>query len=102
MQKARTQQSARAFLQGLCNPEQQGSGQKSTPNLQMSCNASSWRLHVQPKQHDPVLRFFDMCPAFDDYVAEVRHQFLVGHLTRAPFAVSLHPSSAVRKPDRSH
>ena len=77
MQKARTQQSARAFLHGLCSTGQQDSAQNSSAKLQPPSQASSWPIHIQPKKHDPVLRFFDICPAYDEYVKEVKHHFLV-------------------------
>lgn len=39
---------------------------------------SSYTIHAQPKHKDPALRFFDMCPAYDDYVAQIDASFLVG------------------------
>ena len=76
-QKVRTQQSARAFLQGLCSQTPHGLWQNSSSWPGSSNRDCSWPIHVQPKHSDPVLRFFDMCPAYDAYVKDVNHQFLV-------------------------
>lgn len=77
LQKARTQQSAEAFLRGLCSTGQHDPKRTSCTPLLKLVSAPSWPIHVQPKYHDPVLRFFEICPAYDAYVKEVRHSFLV-------------------------
>ena len=40
------------------------------------CN-TTYTIHARPKHQDPVLRFFDMCPAYDEYVAQTDADFLV-------------------------
>jgi len=40
------------------------------------CN-TTYTIHARPKHQDPVLRFFDMCPAYDEYVAQIDADFLV-------------------------
>lgn len=37
----------------------------------------NYTIHANPKDQDPMLRFFDMCPAYDDYVAQIDADFLV-------------------------
>ena len=40
------------------------------------CN-TTYTIYARPKHQDPVLRFFDMCPAYDEYVAQIDADFLV-------------------------
>lgn len=37
----------------------------------------SYTIQANPINQDPVLRFFDMCPAYDDYVTQIDADFLV-------------------------
>jgi len=86
VQKARTQDSAKAFMQGLyggthtyTDGEGKGgiTGHDRVVNItKHGCN-TTYTIHARPKHQDPVLRFFDMCPAYDEYVAQIDADFLV-------------------------
>lgn len=38
-----------------------------------------YTIHANSLHEDPVLRFFDMCPAYDDYVTQINADFLVSN-----------------------
>ncbi|KAL0032203.1 hypothetical protein WJX77_010754 [Trebouxia sp. C0004] len=83
--KARTQDSAKAFMQGLYGgthtyTDSQGKGgitghDRVVNVTKHGCN-TTYTIHARPKHQDPVLRFFDMCPAYDEYVAHIDADFL--------------------------
>lgn len=86
LQKARTQDSAKAFMEGLCGGTHTYTDQAGAAGItghdrhvQISSQGfhGTYTIHAKPKDDDPVLRFFDMCPAYDDYVATVDAEFLV-------------------------
>ena len=85
-QKARTQDSAKAFMEGLYGgthtytDQARGAGiigHDRHVRVSGQTSSSTYKIHASPKDHDPVLRFFDMCPAYDDYVAQIDADFLV-------------------------
>lgn len=85
--KARTQDSAKAFMQGLyggthtytdCQGTGGITGHDRVVNVtKHGCN-TTYTIHARPKHQDPVLRFFDMCPAYDEYVAQIDADFMNG------------------------
>lgn len=36
-----------------------------------------YTIQAKPRDQDAVLRFFDMCPAYDAYVTQINNDFLV-------------------------
>ncbi len=52
-------------------------GHDRTVNITRHGHNNTYTIHAQPKHQDPVLRFFDMCPAYDEYVAQTDADFLV-------------------------
>ena len=87
-QKARTQDSAKAFMEGLCGGAHTYTDQSGIAGITGHdrhvvisghgfCN--SYTIQANPLEEDPVLRFFDMCPAYDDYVTQIDADFLVSH-----------------------
>ena len=94
LQKARTQDSAKAFMEGLCGgthtyTDKAGAAGITGHDRHVQINSrdfhGNYTIHAKPKEHDPVLRFFDMCPAYDDYVAKVDAEFLVKNCGAAAF-----------------
>ena len=86
-QKARTQDSAKAFMEGMYGggahsyTDHQGKsgiiGHDRAVNCTKHAHSKSYTIRARPKQKDPLLRFFDMCPAYDAYVKEIDGSFLV-------------------------
>ena len=86
VQKARTQDSAKAFMQGLyggthtytdCQGQGGITGHDRVVNVTKHGYNTTYTIHARPKHQDPVLRFFDMCPAYDEYVAQINADLLV-------------------------
>ncbi|KAL0021479.1 hypothetical protein WJX79_009021 [Trebouxia sp. C0005] len=83
--KARTQDSAKAFMQGLyggthtytdCQGQGGITGHDRVVNVTKHGYNTTYTIHARPKHQDPVLRFFDMCPAYDEYVAQINADLL--------------------------
>lgn len=83
--KARTQDSAKAFMQGMCggthtytdpSGKEGITGHDRTVHISHEGHDSNYTIHARPKHEDPLLRFFDMCPAYDAYVAKINADFL--------------------------
>ena len=87
-QKARTQDSAKAFMEGLCGgthtyTDQTGTGGITGHDRRVVISGHGfchrYTIQADPLEEDPVLRFFDMCPAYDDYVTQIDAEFLVSN-----------------------
>ena len=52
-------------------------GHDRTVHINHEGRDNDYTIHARPKHEDPLLRFFDMCPAYDDYVAKINADFLV-------------------------
>ena len=87
-QKARTQDSAKAFMEGLCGGTHTYTDQTGTAGITehdrlVVINShgfcGNYTIQAKPLEEDPVLRFFDMCPAYDDYVTQIDTDFLVSN-----------------------
>ena len=93
LQKARTQDSAKAFMQGMCggthsylDPSSKSgiTGHDRHVHIKHNGCERNYTIHARPKHADPLLRFFDMCPAYDEYVAKINTDYLVSHVTSTP------------------
>lgn len=40
-----------------------------------------YTIQAKPRDQDPVLRFFDDCPAYDAYVSQINTDFLVSDIS---------------------
>ncbi|KAL3161344.1 hypothetical protein ABBQ32_010242 [Trebouxia sp. C0010 RCD-2024] len=83
--KGRTQDSAKAFMEGLCGgthtyTDQAGAAGITGHDRHVAITGpgvqGKYTIHAKPKDQDPVLRFFDMCPAYDAYVTQINNDIL--------------------------
>ena len=47
---------------------------------------ANYTIQAKPQDEDPVLRFFDMCPAYDAYVSQINSKFLVSNTLTGSFS----------------